>query len=222
MVVETAICFAGGSSGHLILHICSNILHNTEIKINSDGSCHERTHITDCIFVADEYELDSNSYKAEENFLNKLPNCKFLLGHMRNINILASMAKHVIYIDFTDDDIKALHNNIKHKSANISFKTYQMLRGADWPDYTNKLPLHIINEIDELNAKHYTEWNWLLPENANNVFKVNFKDICNENWIEDLFGFLSVEPTIEKINYIRRKLKEYRDAQALHRNPISA
>jgi len=219
MVVETAICFAGGSSGHLVLHICSNILYDTEIKINSNGSCHNTRKIPDYIFVADEYALDNNSYKAEQIFLNNLPGCKFLLGHMRNINLLASMAKHVIYIDFTDNDIEALHNNIKHKSANISFKAYEMLRGADWPEYTDKLPLHIVNEINELNAKHYTEWKWVLPESANNVFKVDFKDVCYENWIEDLFGFLSVEPTIEKINYIRRKLKEYRDAQTLHRNP---
>jgi hypothetical protein len=97
-----------------------------------------------------------------------------------------------------------------------------MLRGADWPEYTDKLPLHIVNEINELNAKHYTEWNWLLPASASNVLKINFKDMGNETWIEDLFGFLNVKPTIEKINYLQRKLKEYKDAQSLHRDAISA
>ena len=219
-MIETAICFAGGASGHLVLHICSNILYDTEILIDSNGSCHKRTHITDCIFVANEYALDSNSYKAEENFLNNLPKCKFLFGHMRNIDVLASMARHVIYIDFTDHDIKALHNNVKHKFPGIDPRAYKMLRGPDWPEYTDKLPLHIVNEINELNLKHYTEWNWALPENASNVFKVNFKDICNENWIGNLFEFFGVEPTIEKINYLQKKLKEYRDAQALHKNQI--
>lgn len=222
MVVETAICFAGGSSGHFVLHICSNILYNTEIEINSDGSCHAKTNIPDCIFVANEYALDSDSHKAEENFLNNIPNCKFLLGHMRNINLVASMSKRVIYIDFTNDDIKVLHDNIKHKAAHISPKAYEILRGADWPEYTDKLPLHIVNEINELNDKHYTEWNWLLPASASNVLKINFKDISNETWIEDLFGFLNVKPTIEKINYLQRKLKEYKDAQSLHRDAISA
>lgn len=210
-MIKTAIAFIGGSRGHLVYNIVNNILYNTEIYILSNGSSH--VHHNDTLFVANKYELDKHSYKQEQEYLESIgEGYKTILGHIRNLKILSLICDKVIYIDFDKNDIEELHNNIMKKTV-LDRDTYEMLRGKDWPEYSDKLPSNILDEIYELNAKHFKEWKYILPDDKSNIFKIEYKDILKGNWLSNLFTFLEVKETNSKIEYLHERLDSYTQKQ---------
>ena len=213
--IDNAICFAGGTGGHFVLHVCSHILQNTDIIINRNGSCHQRCHIKNTLFVADQYALDLHGLTQEKVYLQSLSHYDFILGHMRDLNTLSKLCNRVIYIDFNKADIYKFTKNLYNKTNTIDIteQTYNILKGTDWPEYGHPLPQYIIEEIKELNIKHYKDWLWLMPEKPKNLFKIDFSNLLDFGWIDSLFDFFEVVPTNQKLQYIKQKQLDYKNAQ---------
>jgi len=215
-MINTAISFVGGSRGHLVYNIFNNILYDTEIHILPNGSSHVRN--KDTLFVANKYELDDNSYEQEQEYLEYFvepligEGYKTILGHIRNLKTLSLICDKVIYIDFDKNDIEELHNNIIKKTV-LDRDTYEMLRGADWPEYSDQLPSSILDEIYELNKKHFKEWKYILPDDKSNILKIEYKDILKGKWLSNLFTFLEVKETKSKMEYLHKRLDSYMQKQ---------
>jgi hypothetical protein len=222
---NTAICFAGGTGGHFVLQVFSNISYNTEIIINKDGSCHDRQHISNCVFVSDYYPLDDSLYSTnkEIEFLNSaaLGPCDILVGHMRNLLLLQKKCRYVIYIEFNSNNKELLYQNVYHKTqtSGITQQAYDILKGDNWPKYSahlfNQLPDYILKDIQELSYNHYKSWKWVMPETTEKLFKINYSDLSNVSWAINLAEFLNITLDKEKLVYLEQKFNEYKNAQSI-------
>lgn len=210
---NVVIAFAGGTGGHFVLQVCSHILYNTDILIEPDGSCHNKAHVSDCVFVADMYPIDTSSFSlsAEDEYISSLDDHAFVIGHMRNIKALSTKAK-VVYIDHKTTSPSQIYKILVKKTNGISYDAYQLLKGTDWPEYSSNLPDWVLTDIDEIILEHYDNWNWILPDQTDNVFCIPHNELLSGAWAESLCEFLEIDYA-SKAEYITQKTSAYRTHQ---------
>jgi len=197
------ICFIGGSGGHFIAAIVEFLLYGKHQLPQDTGSYHK-------LSVAKQYPgcplpmtNTPESFAAEYEEIKKLPDYPIIIGHYRNLALLQSLGKKVIYITFGDHHRKEIRRRVRQKVnlpkiKDITQEQYNMLKGSSWPSFDEFKSGAKVEELDEefvllKNKDECLDWIFVVPPIDPNICRIDFDEILSGySFIDRLAKFLDV------------------------------
>jgi len=220
------VSFAPGTSGHFIGAVCQFLLHNTTIKILSNGSCH--TGAVESwghpeLVIENSGEAISHEIVLIKNKLQVSYN-KVMVTHSRNLHDLSKKFNKTIYINFAESDVESIAKKYQHKNSGqeISESNYINIKDQSWPDYHDfllgKADPCVYDEVRSIIYKSvYENWVWITPalHSFHNIHTIQFSDIHSDDlkWLLDLIEFLEVPTDTDHLEYLKETWDTYKKLQ---------
>lgn len=204
------VCFPGGAGGHFVASVVNYLIHGKEFSIDQNGSMHSST----VMRYLDGYLLDDSMESIVQELVDigRLPNFDLAVSHFRNIPALLKQNKKVVYIDIDANDIPEVARRLRMKMSQlINVDTYNILKGTEWPDYESYTHDTVPEDVNNFRIQFLKNWFYVVPVNKDNVFKINFNEMCSEKWVIELAKFLDIHTY--NTEFIKTILKAYQEKQ---------
>jgi hypothetical protein len=198
------ICFIGGSGGHFVAAIVEFLLYGHHQVPRDTGSYHN-------LAVSKQYPgcplpivNTPESFTAEYEEIQNLPDYPIILGHFRNLALLQSQGKKVIYITYSDHHRKEINRRVRKKVnltriQDITQEQYNILKGSSWPSFDEFKDGAPVDELDDefvmLKDKDpCLDWMFMIPAIGPNICCIDFEEILTGySLVERLTEFLDVK-----------------------------